>query len=70
MKTGGRGASDAGFALYQAEVDLAKLDLHKKPIQSLAFTMGIPGSVTMGIFAVSGAPSEPHSSSVSDTERR
>ncbi len=66
----GKNTSDAGFALYQAEVDLAKLDLHEKPIQSLAITMDVPGSVTMGIFAVSGAPSEPPSSSVSDTERR
>ena len=66
----GKNTSGAGFALFQAEVDLAKLGLHKKPIQSLAFTMDIPGSVTMGIFAVSRAPSEPPGSSVSDTERR
>ena len=48
---------DAGFALYQVEIDLANLDLHTKPIQSLTFRMG-PGGLTLGIFAVSGERSE------------
>jgi hypothetical protein len=60
---------DAGFALYQAEIDLTALNLHQKPIQSITFKMG-GTSVTVGIFAISGERSKSSDSPGTELERK
>jgi hypothetical protein len=53
----GKNPGDAGFALYQTEIDLTALNVHQKTIQSTTFKMG-GTSVTVGIFAISGERSQ------------
>ena len=60
---------DAGFALYQTEIDLTALNLHQKPIQSITFKMG-GTSVTVGIFAISGERSKSSDSPGTELERK
>ena len=59
---------DAGFALYQTEIDLPPLGLDKKALQRISFTKG-DGSVTVGILAVSGDPSKSSDSPTVELER-